>query len=169
MCRGRRIGGTRPRVAANTQTHVFRVSFSPNLYRDFEIPSARSLYQLASAIIDAYGFYFDHCFGFYDKLDGDYFKSPIRYELFFDIDEIEDPPGLPPSRSVEKTRIAAAFPQVGDKMRFLFDYGDEWYFQVEVIGRGKRKAKVRYPRLLKSVGKAPVQYPQPDEEEDREE
>jgi hypothetical protein len=141
------------------QTHVFRASFSPRIYRDFEIPSARSLYQLASAIVDVYGFYFDHCFGFYNTLKGYYFDSPVRYELFVDIGEADDKPGRPPAHSVEKTQIATAFPGVGDKMRFLFDYGDEWYFQLEVIGRGQREVKVRYPRLLKSVGKAPVQYP----------
>jgi hypothetical protein len=151
---------------ADTQTHVFRAAFSPKIYRDFEIPSRRSLYQLASAIVDAYGFYFDHCFGFYSKLTGNYFDSPVCYELFVDIGEAGNEPGRPPARSVERTRIADAFPAVGSKMRFLFDYGDEWYFRLEVIARGRREAKVRYPRIVKSVGKAPVQYPRPDEDDE---
>jgi hypothetical protein len=36
---------------AEAQTHVFRVSFSPKVYRDFEILSAKSLYDLASEIV----------------------------------------------------------------------------------------------------------------------
>jgi hypothetical protein len=149
---------------ADTQTHVFRASLDSKTYRDFEMLSAKSLYQLADAIVGMFGFDFDHPFGFYSKLKGNFYDSPVRYELFFDIGEPNDPPGLPASRSVEKTRIADAFPEVGDKMRFMFDYGDERHFQLEVIGRGRKEAKVRYPRLVKSVGKAPEQYPRPDEE-----
>jgi hypothetical protein len=150
---------------ANTGTHVFRASLSPKIYRDFEIPSAKTLYELAGAIVSVFGFAFDHPFGFYSKLGDDYAESPIRYELFFDMGEPYDPPGLPPSRSVEKTRIADAFPEVGAKMAFHFDYGDDWHFQLEVIELGRKEAKVRYPRLVKSVGKAPKQYPDPNAEE----
>ena len=34
---------------AEAQTHVFRVSLSPKIYRDFEILSAKNLYDLARA------------------------------------------------------------------------------------------------------------------------
>jgi hypothetical protein len=49
-------------------------------------------------------------------------------------------------------------------MSFLFDYGDEWLFQVEVIGRSHREPGIKYPRVLTSVGEAPEQYPDPEEE-----
>jgi hypothetical protein len=35
---------------ADTQIHVFRVSLSPKIYRDCEIPSAKNLYELAAEI-----------------------------------------------------------------------------------------------------------------------
>ena len=49
-------------------------------------------------------------------------------------------------------------------MRFLFDYGDEWVFLVELVKREPRETKIKLPRLLSSVGKAPVQYPDPEDE-----
>jgi hypothetical protein len=61
---------------AEAQTHVFRVSLSPKVYRDFEILSAKNLYDLAGAIVRVFGFDFDHAFGFYSKLSGDVFGSP---------------------------------------------------------------------------------------------
>jgi hypothetical protein len=67
------------------------------------------------------------------------------------------------ARSVKRTRIIEAFPRVGTKMRFLFDYGDEWVFLVELASRKPKEPKVRLPRLLSSAGKAPAQYPDPDE------
>jgi hypothetical protein len=57
------------------------------------------------------------------------------------------------------------FRRVGDKMLFLFDYGDDWRFTVELIGLGERAPNTRYPRVIASAGKAPAQYPDPGEDE----
>jgi hypothetical protein len=61
------------------------------------------------------------------------------------------------AKSVRKTRVADAFPDVGHTMLFMFDYGDDWRFVVEVIRRGQ-EAKTRYPKVLNKVGQAPEQY-----------
>jgi hypothetical protein len=86
-----------------------------------------------------------------------------KYELFADMgkDAFGD---ASDALSVKKTRIVDAFPKVGHAMTFLFDYGDEWLFRVEVVGLGQKVAKVRYPRVLKTGGEAPEQYPDPDED-----
>ena len=57
-----------------------------------------------------------------------------------------------------------AFPKVGTKMTFLYDYGDNWQFRIEVIGQNQKAPGVSYPRLLKAIGKAPEQYPDPGDE-----
>lgn len=142
---------------AEDQTHVFRASLRPKVYRDFEIPSANNLYDLGGVIVQVFGFDFDHPFGFYSKLSGRVFGSPVKYELFADMGESE-------ARSVKRTRIVEAFPTVGAKMTFLFDYGDNWQFRIEVIGQNRKEPGVIYPRLLKTIGAAPEQYPDPDDE-----
>jgi hypothetical protein len=49
---------------------------------------------------------------------------------------------------------------VNHKFLYLFDYGDNHRFEVEVVGltpeaeRGKRA----YPRVIESTGEAPEQY-----------
>lgn len=141
-----------------TDTHVFRVSLNPKIYRDFEIISTKKLYDLAGTIIQYFGFDFDHAFGFYSVLKGNVLRSPVKYELFADMGESD-------ARSVKRSRIVDAFPEVGDKMTFLFDYGDGWEFRTEVIGRDRKEAGVSYPRLLKTVGKAPKQYRDPDDDD----
>ena len=142
-----------PRRAATTSTagttRILRTSLRPKLYRDIEIESTDSLYSLALAITQA--------FGFFSRLTGRVFASPIRYELFAD-DEIGGA-----SRSVRDTAVADAFPRLGSKMLFLFDYGDEWRFRVEVVGHGDAAAGTAHPRVVASVGKAPEQYPDPEE------
>ena len=69
-----------------SRTHVFRVRLWPKIYRDIEIESSKSLYDLAAAIVQAFDFDLDHAFGFYSKLDDYVFDSPVRYELFADLD-----------------------------------------------------------------------------------
>jgi hypothetical protein len=142
---------------AEAQTHVFRASLDPKVYREFEVLSAKKLYDLGAAIVWAFGFDFDHAFGFYSKLTGSVLSSPVKYELFADNGESN-------TGSVKRTRIDDAFPGTGAKMTFLFDYGDHWQFRIEVIDQRRKEPRVRYPRLLKTSGKAPEQYPDPDEE-----
>jgi Plasmid pRiA4b ORF-3-like protein len=142
-----------------SETLVFRASLRPKIYRDIEIAGTASLYTLAQVIVRSFNFDFDHAFGFYSKLKGNIYDSPVRYELFVDIGE-----GEGDARSVKRTRILKAFPSVGTKMRFLFDYGDEWEFLVELVKRKPKEPKVKLPRLLISAGKAPAQYPDPEDE-----
>src|ERR1700730_107348 len=101
----------------------------------------------------------DHAFGCYKQLKGNIYDSSIQYELFVDMGE-----GESEARSVKRTRVDEAFRSVGTKMRFLFDYGDNWEFLVELIKRKPKEPKVKLPRLLLSAGKAPTQYPDQDDE-----
>lgn len=128
------------------------------VYRDIEIGGRKSLYALAEGIVKAFGFYFDHAFGFYSGLtERTLMEARPRYELFSDMGEESD------AGSVKKTTVGEAFPDLGHAMTFLFDYGDEWLFRVEVVGFGKTVPGTRYPRTIASVGEAPEQYPEWDE------
>ncbi len=138
-----------------TSTHILRVSLNARVYRDIEILSTATLYALAGSITGAFAFDFDHAFGFFSNLTGNVFRSPTRYELFADADSGS-------SRSVKRTKVEQALARVGAKMTFLFDYGDEWKFKVEVIGISKPEPKSRYPRTIKAVGAAPPQHGDPE-------
>lgn len=152
------------------QTHIFRVKLMSNkrVYRDIEISSSRSLYQLAEAIIGAFDFSFDHAFGFYSSLGEDYLQSPVAYELFADMEDADafaEQSGERKALSVKRTKIAAAFTQPKQKMLFLFDYGDQWRFEIELRGFGETVKDIRYPRILASKGTAPAQYPEPEDDD----
>jgi hypothetical protein len=97
-------------------------------------------------------------------LKGNVLRSQPKYELFADMGGI-DLGMRTDAKSVKRTAIAEAFPAVGHKMLFLFDYGDEWRFVVEFIEGGQKDPKARYPKVLKKVGEAPPQY-RWDEEDD---
>lgn len=151
------------------KTYIFKTNLlysSPKIYprgpeisREIEISESANLYKSAEAIVGAYNFCFDHCFGFFSEIDETrYFDSERKYELFTDL--IEGGEGLEPTGagSVKKTKVKDVWRKVGDKMMFLFDYGDGWQFLVELINFGVATVGQRYPRILKKIGGAPKQY-----------
>lgn len=146
------------------ETCCFRVTVTvsddPPIWRDLEVVGGSSLYALAEAIIAAFGFDFDHAFGFYSgKTYRTMTSATPKYELFADLEPDSD------AQSVKKTSVSTAFVKSGQRLTFLFDYGDEWLFEVKLIRIGEKVGKTKYPRLLGSCGDAPIQYPAEDEDE----
>lgn len=129
--------------------------------RKIQIAETKSLYNFAKAITQAFGFYFDHCFGFYDNFQK-YHDSEIAYELFVDIGEQELSPKI---KGVKKTKVRQAFKKPGDKRLFLFDYGDTWRFVVELKEIKNAEKWDLKPVILETIGDAPLQYPPCDEDE----
>jgi hypothetical protein len=149
---------------ASSETVILRVALAGqrSIYRDIEVEASTSLYRLAKVITNAFGFDFDHAFGFYSGLTpAKLTRVDPRYELFADMGEAD--PGV---FSVKKTKVSRAFPAIGHSLIFLFDYGDEWLFRVSLREAGTKLPKVRYPRVVTIRGEAPPQYPDPDEDSD---
>jgi len=130
--------------------------------RTIVISKERSLYELAEAIISAYGFDFGHGFGFFDsKSDNPYSKSVRKYELFTDM--IAEGMDIEPTGagSVKHTRLDQVWAKRGDSMLFCFDYGDDWRFSVTLAAIGEGHTFEHFaslPSVLLSSGKAPKQY-----------
>ncbi|CAK0769956.1 hypothetical protein CCP3SC1_590010 [Gammaproteobacteria bacterium] len=140
------------------QTIILRAKLENNkrVYRDIELPINQTLYALAEAIILSFDFSFDHAFGYYStETSRKHYDAEDKYELFADLD-VEHEPGI---KGVKRTKISSAFTEVGQKMTFLFDYGDEWFFLLEARGFGVKTNGAPYPRVLLSKGEAPEQYP----------
>ena len=135
--------------------------FKENVLHRIQIAGTKSLYNFARVITQSFGFYFDHCFGFYDNFQR-YPDSKMSYELFVDIGEA---PLTPRNKGVKNTKIIEAFKNAGDRMLFLFDYGDEWRFAVELKEIKQAEKRDLKPKILESIGKAPLQYPPCEDEE----
>ena len=93
---------TRPRTSSGCRCG------RPRRYREIEIDSGRSPYDLAEAIVPAFDLDLDHAFGFYGELTGNYTASPVRYELFADMEG-----GSSDALSVKRTKAARASPAAG--------------------------------------------------------
>lgn len=135
-------------IKATLSDQSGRVKGSP--YRVLSIPSSKTLESLAMAILKSYDFDSDHMYGFYDNI-----KKWIKSTEIYTMDGEENPTGY-----VDEVSIGQVFDKPKKKMLFLFDYGDEWRFIVElkkeILSEGKVKLSTE---IIESVGEAPPQYP----------
>lgn len=93
----------------------------------------------------------DHLYGFY--LAASTHSYTTKQELY----SYDEPTNI---------EIGDLFPlPKGRKLFYLFDYGDEWIFQISNSRKKPFSAEkgVKYPRLISEKGDKPVQYPDDDE------
>jgi Plasmid pRiA4b ORF-3-like protein len=152
VCRVIETGDDSPRHSSKTQRAVtFLIE-----HGDFSVTLMHSenhtLEDLAETILKSVKFDRDHCFGFYDKL-GSQGETQEEYTLFSDIGE-ESNPGDP---GVQTTALLDVF-QPGKKLIFLFDYGDDWRFDVTCKSIDETTSKFRKPKIVNPKGKLPSQY-----------
>ena len=81
-----------------------------------------------------------------------------------DDEEEEDEAG-----DVRTTTLDSLELQPGQSFLYLFDYGDEWHFNVRVHAVDENASPtIQYPRVVQIVGEAPPQYPDWDDEDEEE-
>lgn len=128
-------------------THVFKVSLGTDCWRRIAIRGDDYFDDLAAAILDAFNFDSDHlyCFSYKDRfgctvtIDHPYLEGDTDNALSNDV-KIGD---IPISE--------------GMRIRFLFDFGDNWEFEIQTEGVNTGTA-IKATRVLEKHGKAPKQY-----------
>lgn len=114
---------------------------------EIEIESTATLEDLHFAIIEAVNFDNDHLYEFYVSR-----TERSRDRIRFDVENGE----------IFTRTLESLYPlEKGRKLFYMFDYGDHWLFKVTKSRKkqSEEKPDTEYPRLLKTVGKAPEQYP----------
>lgn len=65
--------------------------------------------------------------------------------------------------NVAETTIDALGLKVDQAFGYWFDFGDDWWHQIDIVRIDEKASKVKYPRVTKKVGKSPPQYMDEDE------
>lgn len=133
-------------------SYVISVSAGTGCYRHIQISKSATLYRLHKAIISAFDFEDDHAHAFF--MDNHYWSG---YAAFFSM-KMHGDERLTKSYKLEKLNLSK-----GDQFKYVFDFGDEWRFQCKVLRELDEQLDV--PRVIRSVGESPEQYPEWDEEE----
>lgn len=128
--------------------------------RDIAVRGDSDLDDLAADILDSFEFDNDHLYMFSDNIKNPY-KGIEKYEAAPMDDVFGDK--IPLTRAFI---VAQVFNAPKKKMLFLFDYGDEWRFVVQLLGTRDAKNGENYPLVTNIKGEAPKQYEEYDEEED---
>jgi hypothetical protein len=129
--------------------------------RVIEIKSSATFLQLHEAIQDAVDFDNDHLFDFFVGRHPGNRAYSIGGEANWDT--------FNPFRTYRNVPISSAWPlPTGMKLYYLFDFGDNWLFQ---INKTRHKDKLSqpgivYPRVIEARGKNPEQYPDWEDSEE---
>jgi hypothetical protein len=125
--------------------HVFQVSLG-RVWRRIAVPARASLDALAGAILNAYQFDHDHLYEF-------------SYRNRFGVWERAMHPAMDEGPSADEVRVGDVPLQVGQRMTYLYDFGDSWRFDVALERVEAGETESAKPVILDGRGKAPEQYP----------
>ena len=134
---------------------------NPVISRTIKIRGDQTLEDLHHAIFDAFGRWEEHMYEF------QFGKGPMdpkapRYVLAgtFEMDMGED---NPPAGRVDQASIESLGLEVGRSFGYWFDFGDDWWHQINVEDIEDKAPSGKFPRVSKRVGKSPPQYAEEDE------
>jgi len=133
---------------------VFRLKISlGKVYRTIEITSETDFQNLAFIILDLFDFDNDHLYEF--RFIDNFGQEVVIKHPEMSLDEGK--------AWVDEFYLKNIPLEEQNSFTFIFDFGDWWEFNIliEKIDEGKRMDDFK---LIKSVGKAPEQYPDWDEE-----
>ena len=132
--------------------------------RTIQIRRDQTLEDLHYAIFDAFNREEQHMFEF--QLDG---KGPMdpkarRYVLHADMTDLVS--DRKPAGDVHRTTIESLGLKVGEAFGYWFDFGDDWWHQINVIAIDEKAGRGKFPKVTRRTGESPPQYVDWDEEEE---
>ncbi len=127
---------------------------NPIISRVIEIRGAQTLEELHDVIFDAFDREEEHMYEFQIGGTGPNDPDAKRYGMPGDND-LED---------ASKTTIQSLKLMVDDIFGYWFDFGDDWWHQINVLSIKEEIPAGSYPKVIKRVGDSPPQYPDFEEE-----
>ena len=132
--------------------------------RTIQIRGGQTLEELHEAIFDAFGREEEHMYEFQVGGKGPMDPKARRYGLGVADDDLG--PGTQAAGDVAQTTIASLGLKVNDAFGYWFDFGDDWWHQINVVAIEEKAGRGKFPKVTKRVGKSPPQYVDWGEEEE---
>ncbi len=143
----------------SAHVYVFRAKLVglSGVRRRIAVRGDQTLADLHLALQDAFGWADDHLYAFW--LDGVYWsRRGVEFSEPHHAKELGDSE----TRSA-RVRLGDLALAPGQKIAYVFDFGDEWRVEI-TVARVDADDGGAYPRLLESIGKAPPQYEEYEED-----
>lgn len=129
--------------AAKTPAPIHELEISlreiePRIWRRFVIRSDASLARLHDVIQVVMGWYDCHLHQFIGPDETRYSPPYREMDFDWDADVIDE----------RKVKIRKALPDVGSRLVYEYDFGDDWLHELKVIRMGPAEGSTRNPRCL---------------------
>ena len=131
--------------------------------RTIQIRGDQTLEELHHAIFDAFDREEEHMYEFQVGGRGPMDPKARRYVLPACDHELEGEDM--PAGVVTRTTVGSLGLKAGEAFGYWFDFGDDWWHQINVAAIEERPARGKFPKVTKRVGQSPPQYADWDEEE----
>ncbi len=132
---------------------------NPEISRTIQIQGDQTLEDLHHAIFEAFDRFDEHMYEFqFGKGPND--AKGKRYVLPSAFGEEGHKRNV--AGDVAQTTIESLGLKVDQAFGYWFDFGDDWWHQINVLAIDDKVPRGKYPKVVKRVGKSPPQYP--DEE-----
>lgn len=142
------------KAAGNNTSLVISVAYQSGCYRHIRISESATLFDLHSAIIDAFGFIDDHAHAFF--MNNIAWDERAGYYANF----------IKGKRHTNNYSLQDLNLEIGDKFKYIFDFGEEWCFQCKVLK--KLEEDTEKAQVVRSKGEMPPQYEYDEDFEDDE-
>lgn len=142
-------------LASGPITEEF-VQKNPQVSRVIEICGDQTFEDLHDAIFEAFDREEEHLYEF--QVGGKGPQDPKAKRYVCDA-EGDDAAGI-----ASQTRLDAVGLKPQTAFGYWFDYGDDWWHQINVVAISEEVPKGKYPKITKRVGASPPQYPDWDED-----
>jgi hypothetical protein len=128
---------------------------NPVIFRTIEVRGDQTLEELHNAIFKAFNRFDDHLYEFQIGGKGPNDPKARRYSFSSTDDEVM---GGKLAGDVRETIMDGLKLKKDDLFGYWFDFGDDWWHQVNVIEIEQKTPKGKYPKITNRVGQSPPQY-----------
>lgn len=108
----------------------------PPVWRKVSVPAGFSFLQFHDVIQTVFGWENAHLFEFKDKE----YQSDLRIGIPYE-DDFFDPEFAARLKDADKIKLSAIFNQVGQKLFYVYDFGDSWVHDITLEAIDGNKAK----------------------------
>lgn len=139
------------------------VEKNESVSRTIQIRGDQTLENLHNVIFDSFDREEEHLYEFQLGIKRPNDRNAIRYTLS-QVAEDSFVGDNEMAGYVEGTRIDALSLKPKQAFFYWFDFGDDWWHEIRVVGISDEVPKGKYPKVVERVGESPPQYPDWDED-----
>ncbi len=129
------------------KSFILKISVSKKIWCKIELSGRHTLLDLHNVIQDSFDFDDDHLYAFF--MDG----KPWSRECYNAPLDVTGP-------YVNEVIVGDLELYEGKKFLYIFDYGDQWEFEILVEKISDKDTELLYPTMIQKKGESPEQYPE---------